>query len=81
MDIREIVRHMRQGQSNRAIEEATGSDRRTVGRYRKWAEEQGLLEGPLPGLGELRRDGFPVHQRGFGQVDLPLVHQASFLST
>jgi hypothetical protein len=28
-------------------------DRRTVGRYRQWAEEQGLLEGTLPSLEEL----------------------------
>jgi len=27
--------------------------RQTVKRYRAWAREQGLLEGPLPGLGEL----------------------------
>jgi transposase len=55
MDIREMLRQIRHGQSDRAIEEATGTDRKTVARYRAWAIEQGLLEGPLPPLGELHR--------------------------
>ena len=53
MDIREMLRHLRQGQSNRAVAEAVGIDRKTVARYRSWATEQGLLEGPLPPLGRL----------------------------
>lgn len=55
MDIREMLRHMRQGQSNRAVAKAMGIDRKTVGRYRAWAAKQGLLTGPLPPLGELQR--------------------------
>jgi transposase len=55
MDIREIVRLVRQGRSDRAIAGATRVDRKTVGRYRAWAIEQGLLDGPLPSLGELNR--------------------------
>jgi transposase len=55
MDIREILRHLRQGRSDRAIAAATGVDRKTVGRYRAWAAEQGLLSEALPPLGELHR--------------------------
>jgi transposase len=54
MDIREILRHLRQGRSDRAVAAATGVDRKTVGRYRVWAVEQGLLRGHLPPLGELK---------------------------
>jgi len=55
MDIREILRHFRQGRSDRAVARATGIDRKTVARYRAWADEQSLLEGRLPPLGELHR--------------------------
>jgi transposase len=55
MDIREILRQLQQGQSNRAVERDTGIHRKTVARYRAWAQQQGLLEGPLPSLSELRR--------------------------
>jgi len=43
MDIREMLRHLRAGESNRA-----------VAQYRQWAEEQELLKGPLPSLEELQ---------------------------
>ncbi|MFC2023781.1 IS21 family transposase [Chloroflexota bacterium] len=55
MDIREVLRQMREGQSDRAVAKATGMDRKTVARYRSWATEQGLLAGRLPPLGELHR--------------------------
>ena len=55
MDIRELLRHVRQGQSNRAVAKALGIDRKTVSRYRSWAAEQGLLEGSLPSLSKLHR--------------------------
>jgi transposase len=55
MDIREILCYLRQGHSDRAIGRATGVNRKTVGRYRAWAKEHGLLTGPLPPQGDLQR--------------------------
>jgi len=55
MDIREIVRRLRAGQSNRAIARAMSINRKTVGRYRAWAAKEGLLEGALVPLGQLQR--------------------------
>lgn len=54
MDIREMLRHLRRGQSNRAVAESLGINRKTVARYRSWAVEQGLLEDCLPPLSELQ---------------------------
>ncbi len=45
MDIREMLRRIRQGQSNRAIAKDMSVDRKTAARYRDWAEEQSLLAG------------------------------------
>lgn len=55
MDIREILRRVQAGQSDRAIARDTGIHRKTVARYRVWAEEQGLLSSPLPSLADLHR--------------------------
>jgi hypothetical protein len=55
MDIRELVRHLRASDSDRAVQRDTGIDRRTVQRYRAWATEHQLLTGPLPALEELQR--------------------------
>jgi transposase len=54
MDIREILAHIRAGSSNRQIERDLKIDRRTVRRYREWAEGQGLLTGELPELERLQ---------------------------
>src|SRR5574338_851165 len=54
MDIRELLRHLRATDSDRAVGRDTGIDRRTVQRYRAWAAAQGLLSGPLPPLHELQ---------------------------
>jgi len=54
MDIRELLIHLRAHSSNRQVDRDTGVDRRTVQRYRAWAEEQGLLEGDLPSVEELQ---------------------------
>jgi transposase len=48
MDIREILRRLRKGESQRTIAKALGIDRKTVGRYHEWAQAQDLLTGPLP---------------------------------
>ena len=48
MEIRELIRHIREGRSDRQIGKDLGVDRRTVKRYRSWAKEQGLLTGELP---------------------------------
>ncbi len=55
MDIRELLRHIQHGQSDRAVAQVTGVNRKTVARYRAWATGQGLLEGSLPPLGELHK--------------------------
>jgi transposase len=60
MDIRGILNHIRAGSSNRQIAQDVKVDRRTVQRYRQWAQEQGLLEGPLPALGGVRASGSMV---------------------
>jgi transposase len=48
MDIREMIRHLREERSDRQIGKDLGVDRRTVKRYRQWAQEQGLLARELP---------------------------------
>jgi len=50
VDVREILRQLRIGESNRQIASRTGVSRRTVARYRKWASEKGLLISTLPEL-------------------------------
>lgn len=53
MDIRELLRHLRETESDRAVQRALGIDRRTVQRYRAWASAQHLLTGPLPAYEDL----------------------------
>jgi len=55
MDIREVLRHLREGGSDRAVGRALKINRKTVKRYRAWAAERGLLNGPLPSLSEFHR--------------------------
>src|SRR3972149_2162438 len=48
MEIREMIRHIREKGRDREVGKDRGVDRRTVKRYRQWAQEQGLLKGELP---------------------------------
>jgi transposase len=54
MDIRELLLHIRAGSSDRQIQRDTQVDRRTIKRYKDWAQAQGLLEDALPSLEELQ---------------------------
>lgn len=55
MEISEIIRLLRAGESERTVARIMGYNRRTVVRYRAWADEQGLLRGELPAAAELQR--------------------------
>ena len=55
MDIRQILIRLRKGESCRSVARALSMNRKTVGRYRSWAAEQGLMEGTLPCLGDLQQ--------------------------
>lgn len=48
MDINELIRLVRLGETTSAIARMLGLNRRTVMRYRAWAHDQGLIEGTLP---------------------------------
>ena len=54
MDIRMILTHIQAGSSNRQIERDLNVDRRTVKRYRDWAEDQCLFESELPEIDHLQ---------------------------
>jgi transposase len=54
LDIREILRRVRLGESDRAIAKALRTARKTVKKYRMWGEQMGLLEGDLPPNKELQ---------------------------
>ena len=55
MDIREMLRRLQKGQSDRAIAKAMNMNRKTISKYRTWAVEQGVLEGALPSLSALHQ--------------------------
>src|SRR5262245_34898295 len=54
VDIRAIIMQLRAGVSQRQIERELKLNRRTVNKYRQWAQAQGLLSGELPPLEELQ---------------------------
>lgn len=54
MDIRELLRQYRAGQSDRAIHRDLNVNRQTIAKYRAWAKEHNLLEGDLPSLEALQ---------------------------
>ena len=55
LDVREIVRRLKIGQTDRAIRRDLGVARKTIAKYRALAQRQGLLDGPLPDPGDLDR--------------------------
>ena len=48
VDVREVLRQLRMGESDRQIASRTDISRNTVARYRNWAEEKDLLQDVLP---------------------------------
>ena len=54
MDLRNLLLHLRDNPSDRAVAHDTGINRRTVGRYRRWATDEHLLTDPLPSLEQLQ---------------------------
>jgi hypothetical protein len=55
LDVRELLRRLRAGETDRAVARALTLARKTVARYRRVAGEEGWLEGPLPEPGVLER--------------------------
>jgi hypothetical protein len=53
MDVYEVLRLVKLGKSNRTIASVLGINRKTMGKYRVWAERHGLLVGDLPDPHEL----------------------------
>jgi hypothetical protein len=53
MDISELVRLLRAGESDRTITQLLGHNRRTIAKYRVWAREQGVLRGAIPSSSDL----------------------------
>ncbi len=54
MEVREILRQIRAGESDHAIRRNLGVHRSTVKKYREWAAAEGMLEGELPPVEELQ---------------------------
>ena len=53
MDIVELLRLLRAGESERSIRHLLGYNRRTIRRYQTWARQQGLLTGSLPDAAQM----------------------------
>ena len=53
LDIRELIRHLQAGESDRQTAKALHLTRKTVGKYRAWAMQHDLLKGTLPTPEEL----------------------------
>ena len=48
MDVVELLRVLREGAGDRRSTKLLNDHRRTIARYRQWAQQHGLLDGPLP---------------------------------
>lgn len=55
LDIRELLRHIQAGESDRQVARALHITRKTVAKYREWATQHDLLSSPLPSPEELVR--------------------------
>ncbi|MBD3222350.1 IS21 family transposase [bacterium] len=55
LDVRELIRRLRAGQTNRAIAREMGVARKTAAKYRSVAAAEGLLTGALPDASSLDR--------------------------
>lgn len=55
LEVRELLRRLQAGETDRAAARAVGVARRTVSRYRKLFRGEGLLAGPLPSASDLDR--------------------------
>ncbi|MGB8646909.1 MAG: IS21 family transposase [Anaerolineae bacterium] len=53
MDLHQLLRRLRANEKDRRIAKAMQLDRRTVAKYREWAQTQQLLDGELPDLAAL----------------------------
>ena len=54
MDLHTLLRRLRAGEKDRSVARALDLDRKTVGKYRRWAAAQELLgTDPLPDLAAL----------------------------
>ncbi|MGE5333379.1 MAG: IS21 family transposase [Nitrososphaerota archaeon] len=63
MDLVELVRLLRAGASDRTLTRVLRHNRRTIAKYRSWAEQQGFLAGEVPTVAVLQRAhaaSFPV---------------------
>jgi transposase len=53
LDVQELVRRLRAGETDRAIARDLRIARKTAGKYRQWAEREGFLAGRLPEAHEI----------------------------
>lgn len=73
MEIREMLRQIRIGESDRQIHRNLKVNRQTIKKYREWAAGEGLLEGELPGIEALEarvRESFPAAAAPYHQSSL-----------
>jgi transposase len=54
LEIRELIRRLQAGDTDRRVARELGLARKTVAKYRAWAEQEGLLSAALPEAAELQ---------------------------
>ena len=55
LDIRELIRRVQLGEGDRQIARDLQVSRKTVSKYRAWAQQHALATGPLPDARRYRR--------------------------